>query len=203
MAMIRGRTDIAIVRQRPGRSVPSRPRYDRGFAPHRKPTMPAAASPSSPTDGPLAGLSVVELHAIGPVPFAGQVLRSLGATVTRISPPTDPGLGVGIKPEYDLLNLGKERRPPRPEEARRPRPADGAPRDGRRDARGLPARRARPARARAEDAARALPAARHRPHARLRRRRPLCDARRARHQLPGARRRAARDRREGRPGARR
>ena len=25
---------------------------------------------------PLAGLKVVELHAIGPVPFAGQLLRS-------------------------------------------------------------------------------------------------------------------------------
>ena len=28
---------------------------------------------------PLSGLKVVELHAIGPVPFGGQVLRSLGA----------------------------------------------------------------------------------------------------------------------------
>lgn len=74
--------------------------------------MTAAATPSSasngPLAGPLAGLNVVELHAIGPVPFAGQVLRSLGASITRISPPADPGLGVGIKPEYDLLNLGKD-----------------------------------------------------------------------------------------------
>jgi alpha-methylacyl-CoA racemase len=56
---------------------------------------------------PLAGLKVVELHAIGPVPFAGQLLHSLGADVLRVSPPVDPGLGVGIGPEYDLLNLGK------------------------------------------------------------------------------------------------
>ena len=56
---------------------------------------------------PLAGLKVVELHAIGPVPFAGQLLRSLGADVLRVSPPVDPGLGVGVGPEYDLLNLGK------------------------------------------------------------------------------------------------
>jgi len=56
---------------------------------------------------PLNGLKVVELHAIGPVPFAGQLLRSLGASVVRVSPPSDPGLGIGVKPEYDLLNLGK------------------------------------------------------------------------------------------------
>ncbi len=56
---------------------------------------------------PLSGLEVVELHAIGPVPFAGQLLRSLGASVLRVSPPNDPGLGVGVKPEYDLLNAGK------------------------------------------------------------------------------------------------
>ena len=56
---------------------------------------------------PLAGLKIIELHAIGPVPFAGQLLRSLGADVLRVSPPVDPGLGVGVGPEYDLLNLGK------------------------------------------------------------------------------------------------
>lgn len=59
---------------------------------------------------PLAGLKVVELHAIGPVPFAGQLLRSLGARVVRVSPPADPGLGVRVPPQYDLLNVGKEER---------------------------------------------------------------------------------------------
>ena len=57
---------------------------------------------------PLSGLNVIELHAIGPVPFAGQLLRRLGATVQRVSPPRDPGLGVGGKPEYDVLNAGKQ-----------------------------------------------------------------------------------------------
>lgn len=57
---------------------------------------------------PLAGLKVLELHAIGPVPFAGQLLRSLGARVLRVSPPADPGLGVRVPPQYDLLNVGKE-----------------------------------------------------------------------------------------------
>ena len=57
---------------------------------------------------PLAGLKVIELHAIGPVPFAGQLLRTLGAEVTRVSPPNDPGLGVDMPAEYDLLNAGKQ-----------------------------------------------------------------------------------------------
>jgi alpha-methylacyl-CoA racemase len=56
---------------------------------------------------PLAGLKVIELHAIGPVPFAGQLLRGLGADVTRISPPADPGLGVGMDPRFDVSNAGK------------------------------------------------------------------------------------------------
>lgn len=59
---------------------------------------------------PLAGLTVIELHAIGPVPFAGQLLRGLGAEVVRVSPPGDPGLGVAMAPEHDLLNLGKTAR---------------------------------------------------------------------------------------------
>ena len=57
---------------------------------------------------PLEGLKVVELHAIGPVPFAGMALRQLGASVTRVSPPNDPGLGVAMRPEYDLLNADKD-----------------------------------------------------------------------------------------------
>ncbi|MEZ5740995.1 MAG: CaiB/BaiF CoA-transferase family protein [Burkholderiaceae bacterium] len=72
-------------------------------------TQPIASAPSSDqhSDLPLAGLRVIELHAIGPVPYAGMSLRSLGAEVIRVSPPSDPGLGVGIAPEFDLLNAGK------------------------------------------------------------------------------------------------
>lgn len=40
--------------------------------------------------GPLAGLRVVELAGIGPVPFAGMVLSDLGADVIRVDRP-DPG----------------------------------------------------------------------------------------------------------------
>jgi len=66
------------------------------------------ASPSPSATGPLQGITVVEMHAIGPVPFAGQLLRGLGATVLRLSPPADPGLGVGMDPRFDLSNHGKQ-----------------------------------------------------------------------------------------------
>lgn len=65
-----------------------------------------SAQPAS--ELPLAGITVVELHAIGPVPFAGQLLRRLGARVMRVSPPNDPGLGVSINRKFDALNQGKE-----------------------------------------------------------------------------------------------
>lgn len=61
----------------------------------------------TPHPAPLAGLKIIELHAIGPVPFAGQLLRGLGADVHRISPPSDPGLGVGTDPRFDVSNHGK------------------------------------------------------------------------------------------------
>jgi alpha-methylacyl-CoA racemase len=59
------------------------------------------------SDKPLDGLKVIELHAIGPVPFAGRLLRDLGAQVTRISPPNDPGLGVAMDKNFDFLNIDK------------------------------------------------------------------------------------------------
>lgn len=60
----------------------------------------------TPTDI-LAGLVVVELAAIGPVPFAGMRLAELGASVVRVLPPTDRAIGLELEPEADLLNLGK------------------------------------------------------------------------------------------------
>lgn len=56
---------------------------------------------------PLQGLTVVELHAIGPVPFAGMLLKQLGATVNRVSPPVDRAVGLPIDSQFDLLNAGK------------------------------------------------------------------------------------------------
>ena len=45
--------------------------------------------------GPLHGLRVVELAAIGPAPFAAMVLADLGADVIRVD---RPGLAVGSDP---------------------------------------------------------------------------------------------------------
>ncbi|MEV0149897.1 MULTISPECIES: CaiB/BaiF CoA-transferase family protein [unclassified Nonomuraea] len=42
-------------------------------------------------DGPLAGVRVVELGGIGPVPFAAMVLADLGAEVVRVHRPADRG----------------------------------------------------------------------------------------------------------------
>lgn len=41
--------------------------------------------------GPLAGLKVIEMAAMGPVPFCGMLLSDLGADVVRIDRPTRPG----------------------------------------------------------------------------------------------------------------
>lgn len=57
---------------------------------------------------PLAGLSVVELDAIGPVPFVGRQLILLGAEVIRIRPPTDRNIGLELDAAVDLLNHGKQ-----------------------------------------------------------------------------------------------
>ena len=48
------------------------------------------------TSLPLHGLHVIEMHAIGPVPYAGMQLLQLGASVLRISPPTDPRTGIPV-----------------------------------------------------------------------------------------------------------
>jgi alpha-methylacyl-CoA racemase len=55
--------------------------------------------------GPLAGVRVVELAGIGPVPFAGMLLAELGADVIRIDRPG--GAGLELPPEQNLLNRGR------------------------------------------------------------------------------------------------
>ena len=42
-------------------------------------------------DRPLAGVRVVELGGIGPVPFAGMLLADLGADVVRVDRPAEAG----------------------------------------------------------------------------------------------------------------
>lgn len=57
---------------------------------------------------PLSGATVIELAAIGPVPFATHLFRQLGARVIVVSPPVDRGLGIPIPREHDYLSHGKE-----------------------------------------------------------------------------------------------
>lgn len=56
---------------------------------------------------PLAGVTVIEMAAIGPVPHCGLVLRELGADVVRIDRTEASGLGIGMAEEFDVLARGK------------------------------------------------------------------------------------------------
>ena len=64
-------------------------------------------SPTSMTSaarGPLAGLRIVELGGIGPVPFACMLLGDLGADVVRIDRPPGFDGGAPVDPRFNLLN---------------------------------------------------------------------------------------------------
>ena len=56
---------------------------------------------------PLAGVKVIEMAAIGPVPFCGMTLADMGAEVVRVDRTRDAGLGFPTPPRYDLLARGK------------------------------------------------------------------------------------------------
>ena len=57
--------------------------------------------------GPLSGLRVLELAAIGPAPFAGALLGDMGADVVRIDRPPVPGSTVDPPPRFDFYNRNK------------------------------------------------------------------------------------------------
>jgi alpha-methylacyl-CoA racemase len=57
------------------------------------------------TSGPLQGVRVVELGAVGPAPFAGMLLAELGADVIKVERPG--GSGLGFPAELDLTNRGR------------------------------------------------------------------------------------------------
>lgn len=57
---------------------------------------------------PLAGVKVIEMAAIGPVPFCGMTLADMGAEVIRVDRIQDAGLGFPTPPGYDLLARGKQ-----------------------------------------------------------------------------------------------
>ena len=57
--------------------------------------------------GPLQGLRVIELAGIGPCPMCAMLLAELGAGVVRVDRPADSGLGIGMAPEFHLLNRSR------------------------------------------------------------------------------------------------
>ena len=57
--------------------------------------------------GPLAGIRVLELEAIGPAPFCGMLLADMGADVLLVDRPTDPGLGFERERWSDVMMRGR------------------------------------------------------------------------------------------------
>ncbi|MBM3504904.1 MAG: CoA transferase [Alphaproteobacteria bacterium] len=57
--------------------------------------------------GPLAGIRIVELPAIGPVPFCAMLLAQLGAEVLRLTRPGASDVGLAIDPRFDLMSQGR------------------------------------------------------------------------------------------------
>jgi len=57
--------------------------------------------------GPLNGLRVIELGAIGPAPFAGGLLADLGADVVRIDRPPPKHASSESPPQFDFYNRNK------------------------------------------------------------------------------------------------
>jgi len=57
--------------------------------------------------GPLAGIKVLELEAIGPAPFAGMLLADMGADVLVLERPASTDLGLKRERRHDVMMRGK------------------------------------------------------------------------------------------------
>ena len=57
--------------------------------------------------GPLTGIKVLELEAIGPAPFAGMLLADMGADVLVIDRPASTDLGLKRERRHDVMMRGK------------------------------------------------------------------------------------------------
>ncbi len=62
---------------------------------------------SSKRHGPLTGTHIIELSALGPVPFAGMMLADLGAEVIRIDRTGGNDLGFPMDERLDIMSRGK------------------------------------------------------------------------------------------------
>ncbi len=65
-------------------------------------------SRSSAAKGPLAGVKVVEMAAIGPVPFCGMGLADMGAEVICVDRVFNANLGIAVETKFDYMRRGKK-----------------------------------------------------------------------------------------------
>ncbi len=56
---------------------------------------------------PLAGVRVLEVESIGPVPWAGMLLAGMGAEVTRLRRPVAADMGIPRDARFEIQNHGK------------------------------------------------------------------------------------------------
>ena len=57
--------------------------------------------------GPLKGYRIIEIAGVGPGQFAGMLLADMGASVLRIQRPGGGDTGIGLKPEFDVMNRSR------------------------------------------------------------------------------------------------
>ena len=57
--------------------------------------------------GPLTGVRVLEFEAIGPGPFCGMMLADMGADVLLADRRDNPGAGLGVSREFDIMLRGR------------------------------------------------------------------------------------------------
>lgn len=58
--------------------------------------------------GPLTGVRILEMEAIGPVPWAGMMLANMGAEVTRVERPQPVQIGIQGDARFELVRHGKQ-----------------------------------------------------------------------------------------------
>ena len=59
------------------------------------------------TLGVLDGIRIIEVGAIGPVPFAGMLLSDMGADVIRVDRLTPSGLGMPRETRFNITGRGR------------------------------------------------------------------------------------------------